>query len=208
MPSNEVQTESRILEAIKRTSIVRCLSFTHARFSTKRLARLFPGAKQMSRKLELKLLTKFTKDMVQHNAVLRRGENLRINPVGGIRHVTFSSLDRYILQMHAKSIAKILEDLSKFADRVIPLIQQDRSAPLWRISNQILIQRRHWLGLACHVMNLLKLLGFVQHRMDSIGGVSAWRSPWPDFDCLVAAACRAAGNYECYGTADIEYSCI
>lgn len=208
MPPNEVRTESRILVAIKRTSIVRYLSFTYARFSTRKLARHLPETQKMNRKMGPESLQKFTREMVEHNAILRRGELTRTYPVGGIRCLTFSSLDRYILQMHGESIAKILEDLSKFADRVIPLIHQDRSARSWRVGNQILIRRRHWLALARNVMNLLKLLGFVEHRMDLTGGASAWHSPWPDFDRLAAAACRAAGNYECYGAADIEFSCI
>lgn len=195
------QSKSCLLLAMRRTRIVRYLSFTHGRFSSLKLARRLPELHQSEP--SFKSLNSWTRDMVDHNEILHRGEVLRMNLVGGIKRLTFSSLDRYIMQIHAKSIAKVLNALSKFADRVIPLIQLDRAARSWIIVNQIVIQRRHWFTLARQVMNLLKLLGFDDARMSLGSGSPPWRSPWADFDLLAAAACKAAGQYGRFSVADI-----
>ena len=201
---------SLILRTVKQTRIVRHISFTYGRFSAQKLKRHIPEIFEMNTELGFKS-NNWAQRMDDHNEILRRGESMRMHPIrtkSGIKSLTFLSLDRYILQMHSHEIICILNALSKFAERVIKVIHQDQAARVWQISDQILIQRRHWFALARHVMNLLKLIGFEDVRMRLGSGMSAWHSPWPDFDLLAAAASRAAGHYGRFGAADTEYARI
>lgn len=205
MPQTE---ESQIICAIRQLRVLRYLSFTHGQFSKQRIARCFPELQQINRLFGRWSAQTWADKMAAHNAILLRGESMRLQVIGRVKRLRFSSLDCYILQMHAEDIAGVLNGLSEFAQRVLPKIQQNRIARTWPICNQILIQRRHWLSFARSVMNLLKLLGFDEPRMNGPLSLSAWLSPWPDFDVLAVAARRAALHFRAFGAADMDDTCI
>ena len=206
--SKKLESKSLIVRSFRRAHIAKFLSFTHGRFSKMKLATRLPEINEIDIEIGFQSLQSREREMIHHNEILRRGKYMRIHVDGGIERLTFSSLDRYILQMHSQTIANVLNALSKFADKVIPLIQRDRTAKLWQISDEILIQKQHWLALARQVMNLLKLLGFDNTRAVLDGSILPWHSPWPDFECLLVAVRRARGNYESFGIADDDYACL
>jgi hypothetical protein len=198
--------ESLIIRAIRRVRVLRYLSFTHGRFSRQRVARYLPELQQINKEFRHRSTQKWAESMAAHNAILFRGRYMHLLPIDRMEWLLFTSLDRYILQMHAKVIADVLNGLSKFAERVLPKIHQDRAARTWKICNQVLIQRRHWFSFTHDVMNFLNLLGFGDARMN--GPLSPWLSPWPDFDFLAEEARRTTKYYSIFGTADIDEACI
>ncbi len=70
----------------------------------------------------------------------------------------FHTMDDYMLQMHSEKIATVLESLTSFAHRIIPLINKDPDAPCWWINDQILVQRRHWFSFSRRVNALVSII--------------------------------------------------
>jgi hypothetical protein len=98
------------------------------------------------------------------------------------------TLDHYMMQMHAADIAKALQSLTDFGERVASLIRKNPAAPSWWIRRDLLIHRRHWYALCRNVMNLIRLTGL---EVDDLAAPLLHR--WPDRGALQAAA-RAAAN--------------
>ena len=114
----------------------------------------------------------------------------------------FTSLDLFMLQMHAKEIAEVLDSLTAFAERVVRLIQHDEAACSWWLNRHLAIHRDFWRDLSCRVMTLIKLLGFLD--LDGSSHEAPWPplTPWPDVDLLQHAARRAAKIYGPFGAPD------
>ena len=68
------------------------------------------------------------------------------------------TLDAYMLEMHSEKVAAVLESFTSFARRIVPLSQRDPDAPCWRISDDILVQRRHWIALTRLVKELVSII--------------------------------------------------
>jgi hypothetical protein len=142
-------------------------------------------------------------DMNLHNQILRRG-----GPFETINSKIFecSSLDQYMLQMHASRLAQVIDAYTAFAARVLPWIQKNPEAQSWWVNEHLLVQRHHWTIFSCRVMTLLKASGFENGAFQPTSTQSADR--WPNLDQLHESARRASRIFGAFGAAEDAWSSI
>ena len=194
-PNPEADTDSqkgletgKIFVSVRRTCLLRYISYGGKRLRKQTAFRLIPEIALISRLFGPRTLNMWHQSMRHHNQILKRGERLTLCPIVKVKKLMHSSLDMYILQMHSEKIAKALQSLTAFGERVKVLICQDPTARVWWLHRDMLIQRRHWVALSQHVMNLVSSLGL--HELNDHAPPP--HHPWPDYDALRAAAKDAA----------------
>lgn len=130
-----------------------------------------------------KLLRQWKGAMAQHNQVIRRGNAIKALPW---RVPEYSDLDLFVLKVHSKDLAILLDAFSKFGERVLRQYQKHVSEPVWKIAGPIFIEPKQWYRLCTQVANVLHMIGF-----DPIHRQLCDREHWPDHAILAAAASRA-----------------
>ena len=142
----------------------------------------------------------------QHNEVIKRGLQMKL--LRGASWLRISSLDTFMLLLHADALTDILESHVTFANRIRPLIRANPSAQGWYFHDKMLIQRRDWKLLARRVLNLVKLLGCADPGGIPIKNGSRHHNDdesmdgWPHQDRLCRAMRLAAGAYQAFAVAD------
>lgn len=146
--------------SIRRTRFWRYISFGGARFKKTKLSKLFPEMEELSKIcLVRNPYAWWRKSLSDHNSSVQRGVRMQIAPYSASRRLIFESLDKYILVMFSREIAQVFRCISKFGERVAPLVHEQPSALEWWISEDIFIHRRHWLAMCRDVMNMISLVG-------------------------------------------------
>jgi hypothetical protein len=102
-----------------------------------------------------------------------------------------------MIQMHAADIAKALESLTVFGERVVCLIRKNPAGRTWWITRDLLIHRRHWYSLCLNAMDLIRLT-----ELNTDDHVAPLLHRWPDGDALQAAARAAANIFGHFGDPD------
>ena len=139
-------------------------------------------------------------EMNFHNQILRRGVPSGSFPNIKSKNYEYSSLDQYMLQMHASILAEVFDSFTAFAARVLPSIQKDPEAQSWWLNEHLLIQRHHWSSFSCRVMTLLKTSGFEDGVFQPKSTTSSDR--WPNLEQLHESALRAWCIFGAFGSAD------
>ena len=149
---------------------------------TREIARYFPKESEWNLRMQT------------HNQALRRGERMCHGLGFRVKSLLCPALNVFMLQIHSKAIAKALNSVTKFGERVVEQIQQDPSAPAWWLHRDLLIQGRHWMSLCGEVMHIVQLTGLADP-----GGNMSPSTPdidrWPDRDALEVAARSAASIF-------------
>jgi hypothetical protein len=138
--------------------------------------------------------------MSEHNRIVERGERMMLlqGRKTNMNWIKFWSLDLFMLQMRSGYMAELLNDFSRFGERVLQLIEASPNFLFWGIGGQIVVERTRWCRLCAHVMTLLHVLGVAD------SSARPQRTPWPDRDLLEAAATRARGVFGRFACADIS----
>jgi hypothetical protein len=125
---------------------------------------------------------------------------MRLNGKINTSKLTHCSLDLFLLQMHSAELAEVLECFSAFGSRIVPLIHKEPDSEAWWISEEVSIQRCHWLAMCRRVMNLLGLL-CLDNPADNAQTPFPLR-PWPDLPFLRSAAAGVQAVFGDFGDAD------
>jgi hypothetical protein len=135
--------------------------------------------------------------MSQHNNLLIRGRKMRLVHGRKFRDLRCSSLDHFMLQMQSGHLAKLLNDLCQFGERVIERMSEQSPDIVWIVDDQMMVERSNWHQLCRQVMNILHIIGF---QATDFGPLRF--KPWPDRDVLRAAAARCRCLFGRFATAD------
>ena len=111
-------------------------------------------------------------------------------PVGSLQCLQFPDLDTFMLEMHCAEIAKALDLLCRFAQRVLPKTDKVPSAPFWRVSGPVVITRDNLNAFRNGVRRLVNLLGRAGRRPSP--------EQRPEYALLHAAAVRTIRLFEQY----------
>ena len=180
---NVIDTDGEnIFFSIRRASMIRYVSFGGVRLSKRRIFRILPELAEMEKNFASKSLPTWRKRMLDHNKVLERGARMRLCTFYSISRVLATSFDQYLLQMHSIEIAKLLESMVIFGERVAPLIRSKPFAAAWWLHRDILIQRQHWISLCRSVMAIVRL------TRDPDIVLAPESDPWPGREVLEEAA--------------------
>jgi hypothetical protein len=112
------------------------------------------------------------------------------------RSLKCSSLDHYMIQMQSGYLAKLLNDICQFGERVVQRMVEAQDL-FWNEDDQMMVERRNWHQLCRQVMNLLHIIG-----IQEIGFGPFRFKLWPDRDVLSAAAARCRCLIGRFATAD------
>jgi hypothetical protein len=178
---------SQIFASIRRTNLMKYISYGGMRLKKQTVWKHIPEIAVMSREFGPGSLHSWHQSMQYHNQILKRGEKLSLCQNVKVQKLKHFSLDTFLLQMHSRQIAQLLQSLTSFGERVRTLIRQDPGARSWWLPQDMLIQRRHWLALSRNVMHLIRVLGF--HELED---TPMPLHPWLDYDVLSAAALEVA----------------
>ena len=151
----------KIWACIRKASLLKHICYGRRRISKSRTARLLPEVRCISRTFGPKSITEWTDRMLQHNALLRRGVRMRLHQRDSrlsVSRLMHCSLDVFMLQMHSREVAEALDSLSTFGEQVLSIMRRHPDSNDWRLSSELLIDRRRWHRLCGRVMNLVHLL--------------------------------------------------
>jgi hypothetical protein len=200
-----------IFQYIRKASVLRHLSYCRSRLRIAAAAECLPEIVPIVTHFGFHSLQQWKKEMALHNQILQRGRGMDIgisNTIPAKKFMT-SSLDAFLLRMHADKLADVLCSFVTFAKRVEEKIQTDKCAHEWTLNDHILIHRRHWRSLSCSVMNLVKLLCFKTVQMRTRNeDCSSILPSYPDHQKLWDAARRAALIYSCHGAPNITFRAL
>jgi hypothetical protein len=111
-----------------------------------------------------------------------------------------SGVDTNMLQTRAIDVVRVLDALANFAERLSPIIVQNKGASLWWFDSCLLIHRQHWISLSRHALALADLAihpdgisGLSSSGMNdhwSKRGMNAELHIWPDWNRLIRSARR------------------
>jgi hypothetical protein len=166
----------------------------------KRLPEVLPFVKTFS----AQSLPDWYFEMEIHNRTVRRGflgqKHLRIGQKLLRKFMLYSSLDAYMLQIRAAEITQALDALILFAERLVPIIRDDKDAMQWWFDARLLIQRRHWFRLARQAQmlaNLVRLSCAVDLEQEAGQDLGSKAGAWPGWDHLQNSAQRV---YQIFST--------
>jgi hypothetical protein len=152
-----------MVERIPSTSLTRYISFARHRLTRAAMASLLPEISPDNiDRLHGETLLLWNREMIARNAALDRARLVQNTAESQHAKQRFSSLDEYVLIVHADKILLVLERLVKFGERVVPLIREDATARAWFLNEHLLIQAHHWRVLARNVMSLVSQLGLLE----------------------------------------------
>ena len=202
MCESDSNPRGRIFHLIKGMSIFKHISFGGQPLSRSQLVKILPEAGPFLLHFEKTDLAYWEYKMQSNNEILRRGIWLansweRKCMIAKVKTLQFSSLDTYILHLHAGSVAEILDSCATFAERVLPLSRSDPHAKAWQLGEQLYIHSRHWRALTRTVLRLVDLIGCMRHASSIQNGTHASDEgdEWPNERLLQQALRRAA---QCY----------
>ena len=132
---------------------MRFISFSGPRLKTDAIAidlpEIVPGLQYFRRKSA----DEWFLDMSRHNQECKRAIQMGICPLVRKEKFLYSSLDQYMIQMRSERLIAVLDSLSVFAERLVPLINDDNDAHSWRINRELLIHRHHLIELSRRVLS-------------------------------------------------------
>ena len=148
-----------VVEHILSASLVAHISFAKNRLTRAAMASLLPEVFLEKDPFDKATLDLLNRKMLAHNSALDLGQLVLNAGAPQPTRKCFSSLDEYVMHMHADKILLVMESLVKFGERVVPLIREEETARAWYLNEHILIQSHHWRVLARRVVNLVEQLG-------------------------------------------------
>ncbi len=192
-----------IFKYVRRVSLLKYMSYPGERLKPSATAIILPEIKPFLLDFGNDALSQWEQEMEHLNMLLLRGSKMRLLPIDqNLRF--FTSLDQYIVRMHADKLARCLEALIRFAEKLEPLAVSEPSVRGWFFHEDLGIQRRHWYQLASSVMNLLKLLGDLdqdsQNSQDSRHQLLP--DAWPNQEVLRDVMRRAVRMYGVHAMSD------
>ena len=130
--------------------------------------------------------------MSEHNRILERGFRMGLlnGRVRG-KSMRFSSLDHFMLQMQSKYLAGIVDDFSRFGERVTDLMKAEPNSLMWNIAGPILVERRSW---SSWIRLCRQMISFLQ----TISAQRSERCSWPDRELLEGSMERARNMFGKY----------
>ena len=204
-------SSSLVFRFVRQVSLFKHVSYAGRRLKNSTTAKILPEISPFLSDFGRNALPQWNEEMCQCNMILLRGKRMGLLPT--VRKFRFfSSLDSYLIKMHAEKLASVLKSLVIFGERVVPLINDDPNARGWFFHEDLLIQSHHWRRLARSVLNLLKILGLSElqnlasARQDSCFLPSS--DVWPSQDNLREAMLRAARMYGAYAEPDDDCPCL
>jgi hypothetical protein len=185
-----------IFQYIRKASLLKHVSYCWRRLSIAAATECLPETIPIVKHFGFHSLQQWEKEMEFYNHNLLRGITMGIGNIIPADKFITSSLDAFLLRMHADKLADVLCSFVTFAERVEEKIQADKGAHDWTLNDHMLIHRRHWWALSCRVMNLIKLLYYkaVQMRTKN-DDCRSFLPSYPDHPRLWDAARRAALIY-------------
>ena len=178
--------DSSIFRCARRASLLKNISFAGKALGPIKSAKLLPEIKTAAKYFGYNSLPRWRLDMELDNSIAERSVKLGLCSRLAADSVVSQSLDDYMLAMHADILARVFESFTAFADRMIPLIQSDPSAPEWWLDSQILVQRRHWCLLARRVTVLVRIV------LDRLDKNMKWKQSSLPGEIRLREAARAA----------------
>lgn len=177
--------ESRIYLQIQQMSLFRLITFGAECLPKNQALQYVPEIAVIEKYFHRNSVDLLRKEMQAYNRILHRGIRMGLSPVRNVNPPLFSSLDQFIVCVHAAALAEALNAFSTFADRVAPCIDRDPSALMWPAGGPVLITRDRWLQLCRGVRCLIRLL--------DINSSPSFHSP--DAELLSCAVARARARF-------------
>ena len=174
---------------LHRASISKYLSFAQHRISRVHIQMMVPEMKMVGY-INQNVLREWKRQMAEHNAVVRRGNEMHLLL---FRVSEYSDLSLYMYRMQKRYLASLLTSFSDFGDRVMKLVSKDPGGRVLKIAGQVAIESIQWNRLCAQIMNVLQLLG-----CDSASNPENE----PDDAILAAAMLRAKRIFGRFGCAD------
>jgi hypothetical protein len=168
---------------MRRLCLLRYISYGGRKMGMRKTFMMLPEIAEIAARYGRSSLPAWRQKKSSYNQTLCRGDRMGLCP-----HFDASSLlacptlDSYMVQMHAADIAKALQSLTVFGERVFTLIRKSPAALAWWINRDLLIHRRHWLASRRHAMSLIRLTGIdaddasTPTRLSSTAGRTAART--------------------------------
>ena len=184
-----------LFRAMQKASISRYISFSKERLPPDEVKALIKEMQTVGY-INMSMLNHWRDLMREHNQILARGQRLGLSGrTINTKSRLFSSLDLYMLQMQSKYLAEILDDFSRFAERVMRCIAESPASRMWVVSGAIIIERSSWMCFCQQVVSLLHTIGIhcpvSKVRLD----------PWPDRKLLESSAARAQQMFGSFASA-------
>jgi hypothetical protein len=151
--------EDAVFHSLSQASLLRFVSFAGPRLRTQEIESELPEIVPIAQQLRRKSLHRWILDMHQHNQACRRAIRMQLCPLVRKDKFLYSSLDQYMIQIRHDSLREVLDSFSAFAERLMPLIHNDKAARSWRITRQMLIHRHHWSELSRRVITFTEMIG-------------------------------------------------
>jgi hypothetical protein len=173
-----------LFSQLKKASLSRYISFSQERIPQAQVKELIKEMRTVGY-IDRATLCQWQSWMSEHNRILERG--FRMGLLDGRRwakSMKFTSLDRFMLQMQSKYLAKTLDIFSRFGERVADLIKAESNARMWKVAGPILVERRSWIRLCRQILSLLNLIFTSKY-------FKLERSAWPDRELLEFSMQRA-----------------
>ena len=191
-------SDSRIYLQIQKLSLFRLITFGAEHLPKHEALQYIPEIASIEKYFHRNSSELWRQEMQVYNRILQRGIRMGLSPVRNMRPRLFSSLDQFILRARAAVLVEILDAISKFAERVIPSIEQNPAALMWPAGGPLLITRDRWLQLCRGVLCLTRLV-----RIDtSIPSCSA------ETELLTSAAARADAIFGPFAGQRLQHSCV
>jgi hypothetical protein len=181
----------------QRVSLSHFVSFTENRLPRTQIIQWFSEMEHVGY-IKKSVLRDWKALMNQHNNLLIRGRIMRLVHGRTFRYMKCSSLDHFMLQMQSGYLAKLLNDICRFGERVVERMGEESPDLFWIVDDQMMVERSNWLQLCRQVMNILHIIGFQEKDF----GPFRFK-PWPDRDVLRAAAARCRCLFGRFATADV-----
>ena len=202
---------SRLLKYILRVFPSTLLSYMTFRLPRDHLIALVPEVMHIEARFRRRDRQAWWDEMESYNATVRRGTRMGLVPPSCslssfLQRHTFDCLDTFLLCVHSTELARVLNGLSTFAERVL---QAHRSGSdlgtggnIWHLSSTIILTKDSWQLFCQGFVDLLALLNFRIDAHPAGGPTRSWwnseaglgledHHPWPDRDALAQAGRRA-----------------
>ena len=188
-PRLRERLENMLFAELRKSSPSRYISFSRGRVPLEQVKQLV-GELEHIGLIKKEVRGQWNRMMEEHNRILARGIRMGLH-VGLFRasSMRFSSLDQFMLQMHCKYLANVLDDFTRFGERVEDLIRKSPNYLIWNIAGPIMIERRSWIRFSRQILSLLQTIS--KHKC-----VRSNCAHSPDHDLLLDSMERARIVFE------------